>query len=196
MVIRTILWDFGDTLADERWMMRPFPGLPQWPQIYREFSERGALVDMWNKGLASLSDVAGDLGRKMDVPAVRVRAHMEECSRNIRFFLRVGEIVRRRVTPQAIVTVNPDVFSNVVVPFYALRHQFDVIVTSWEEGTLDKAELCEIALSRLGGLHAREECLLIDNKEDCIALWRKRGGRAYHFSDEGIFCSQFEQLIG
>lgn len=85
-----------------------------------------------------------------------------------------------RPRPQAIVTVNSDLFSRFVVPNYALDSTFDEIVTSWEERTLDKAHLCEIALERLGG-HDPAEGLLIDNIEANVEGWRALGGRAYLF---------------
>jgi len=35
MAINLILWDFGDTLADERWMLAPMIGAPDWPTLGR-----------------------------------------------------------------------------------------------------------------------------------------------------------------
>ena len=34
--IKLILWDFGDALADKRWMLAPMVGSPDWPKLYRE----------------------------------------------------------------------------------------------------------------------------------------------------------------
>jgi hypothetical protein len=88
------------------------------------------------------------------------------------------------------VTINCDIFSEVVVPALDLARRFKVIVTSWEEGIEDKAELCDIAMARLG-LANRAECLLIDNCEDNVAAWRARGGSGHHFVGEDAFCEQF-----
>jgi hypothetical protein len=48
--IKLILWDFGDTLADERWMLAPMAGVPDWPNLYRKRVVGGALGLHWNTG--------------------------------------------------------------------------------------------------------------------------------------------------
>jgi FMN phosphatase YigB (HAD superfamily) len=90
--------------------------------------------------------------------------------------------------------VNSDVFSHFVVPTYALDSVFDVIVTSWEEHTLDKARLCEIALERLGGSDPAE-ALLIDNIEQNVDAWRARGGQAYLYESDERFAADVVRLL-
>ena len=100
--------------------------------------------------------------------------HARTCSgaaTTIRFFEHAWAKARSHEMPQAIVTVNPDLFTRFVVPNYALDTVFDTIVTSWQEGTEDKARLCEIALERLGGSDPAE-ALLIDNIEANVDAWR------------------------
>jgi hypothetical protein len=89
------------------------------------------------------------------------------------------------------VTVNPDIFSDIVAPGLGLAERFDVIVTSWEEGTQDKSMLCEVALSRLGLKSDRAAGLLIDNRADNVAAWQALGGAALHFTGEADFCAEF-----
>ena len=36
MTIRHVLWDFGDTLVDQDWMLRPPEAYPNWPQAWVE----------------------------------------------------------------------------------------------------------------------------------------------------------------
>jgi hypothetical protein len=69
----------------------------------------------------------------------------------------------------------------VVVPAYDLGVRFATIVTSWAERTLSKADLCDIAMSRLPGAVDRAACLLIDNRMDNVAEWMARGGAAWLF---------------
>ena len=36
MSIEIILWDFGDTLVDQRWMLKELPGFSGWPKLFRD----------------------------------------------------------------------------------------------------------------------------------------------------------------
>ena len=83
--------------------------------------------------------------------------------------------------PQVLVTVNPPLFSELIVPQYAVFKRFEMIVTSWEERVLDKAELCAVALSRLQVAIAPSAALLIDNMSDNVKQWEQRGGQGYWF---------------
>lgn len=183
MNIQAVLWDFGDTLADERWMLAPLDGAPGWPEAYRQVLDGGDLADRWNTGSATAADVAAEFGRALGIPAGRVLAHMRACCRKVALYPDVMALAARLEAPQAIVTINPDIFSEVVVPACHLRDRFATIVTSWEERTLSKADLCDIAMSRLAGAVDREACLLIDNRMDNVAEWMARGGAAWHFQD-------------
>jgi FMN phosphatase YigB (HAD superfamily) len=120
------------------------------------------------------------------MPVDALMAHVEARSHDIQFFSRAWALARARSLPQAIVTLNADVFTRFVVPAYQLDSVFDVIVTSWEEHTRDKARLCEIAVERLGGTDP-SEALLIDNIEENVDAWRARGGRAYWFRGDAEF---------
>jgi hypothetical protein len=97
--------------------------------------------------------------------------------------------------PQAIVTVNPDIFTNIVVPEYQLDRRVDLIITSWQQGTVDKSTLCGYAIDQLGIAVSLAECLLVDNRADNVLAWRSKGGAAYHFRGENAFCEEFAVVI-
>jgi hypothetical protein len=181
MTLQAVLWDFGDTLADERWMLAPLDGAPGWPQAYRTVLDGGDLADRWNIGSIAASDVAAEFGQAIGVPAQRILQHMHACCRKVSLYGEVMALAERLAVPQAIVTINPDIFSETVVPTYDLSARFAAIVTSWEEQTLSKADLCDIAMTRLPGAVDRKACLLIDNRPDNVAEWRARGGAAWLF---------------
>ncbi len=183
MAIKAILWDFGDTLADERWMQAPLNGVPGWAEAYRGFGAT-ALADEWNIGRATSRDVVQDFAHKLGSSAGAIHDHMEACCRKLTFFPHVMDLVQRSPLPQAIVTINCDIFSSIVVPHYELQSRFPVIVTSWEERSLDKSILCDIAIVRLGLPLTRSECLLIDNKQENLRGWIAQGGAAHHFKGE------------
>jgi FMN phosphatase YigB (HAD superfamily) len=181
MTIQVILWDFGDTLADETWMLASLPGAPDWPAAYGRVLGGGDLADRWNLGLATAATVAGELAAGIGVSRERVLVHMRQCCGDVAFYPDVMKLVAELNLPQAIVTINSDIFSEVVVPTYRLDDQFETIVTSWEEATLSKADLCDIAMSRLAVTVDRRSSLLIDNKLENVLEWRARGGVAWHF---------------
>src|SRR5205085_4662391 len=120
--------------------------------------------------------LAAELGITTDA----VMSHIEARCRDLRFFEHAWAAARARTLPQAIVTLNPDLFTRFVSPNYELDSVFHVIVTSWQEHTRDKARLCEIALERLGG-EDPAAALLIDNIEANVDSWRARGGQTYWF---------------
>jgi FMN phosphatase YigB (HAD superfamily) len=195
MAIKLILWDFGDTLADERWMLAPIVGSSDWPKLYRERVGSAALGLHWNSGAISTREVAAELAGALGVEVGAVIAHMEACSRRVRFFSKVMAFIEECAVPQAIVTVNPDIFTNIVVPEYQLDRRVDLIVTSWQQNTVEKSTLCGYAIDQLGIAVSLAECLLVDNRADNVLAWRSEGGAAYHFRGENAFCEEFAAQI-
>ena len=183
--IQYLLWDFGDTLVDQRWMWPSPDGVPGWTARFQALIDT-ELDERWMRGETTTGEVAAifavDLGTTPDALMV----HIEQLCRNVQFYEHAWIAAQARLRPQAIVTLNADLFSSLIVPNYALDSTFDEIVTSWEEHTLDKAHLCEIALERLGGRDPAH-ALLIDNIEENVDAWRARGGQAYLFRTDAEF---------
>jgi FMN phosphatase YigB (HAD superfamily) len=183
--IRYLLWDFGDTLVDQRWLWPSPEGAPGWTARYQALP--GSDLDTrWNVGEATTEELAAAFALDLGCTPEALMSHMEQRCSEVQFCEHAWAAARAHTRPQAIVTVNSDVFSRFVVPKYALDSVFDVIVTSWEAHTLDKARLCEIALERLGGSDPAE-ALLIDNIEANVEAWRARGGQAYLFVSDDEF---------
>jgi len=134
MDVRAVLWDFGDTLCDERWMLSPMEGVPRWADAWRGVLDRDGLADRWNIGRVTSADVADAVARALQVSPHRVLAHMQECSRHITFHDVVLGLVAKLALPQAIVTVNPDLFTQVVVPTYRLEHSAVKLTHSRRDG--------------------------------------------------------------
>jgi FMN phosphatase YigB (HAD superfamily) len=191
--VRYLLWDFGDTLVDQRWMWPCPDGVPGWTEWYQALGA-GELGERWELGELSTDDLAVTLAAEFGITTDAAMTHMQSCCRAVQFFPHAWGAARARSLPQAIVTLNSDVFSRFVVPAYELGKVFDVIVTSWEEGTRDKADLCQIALERLGGKDPAQ-ALLIDNIEANVDAWRARGGQAYLFVGDEQFASDVVRLL-
>lgn len=177
-----MLWDFGDTLADERFAWE-LPGVEQWSTVWQDF-RRSDLIDGWDRGDATVDDVAVWLGERLDRDPHDVLSDLAAVCQRVELFPGVIDVVRRVRVPQAIVTINPDLFLAHVVPACAFDALFDVIVTSSLVGSLEKADVCDGALERLGVGGQRGTALLIDNIEENVEAWRARGGVGYHFCGE------------
>jgi hypothetical protein len=57
-----LLWDFGDTLVDERWMRRAPAEFPDWADAWNTVMETCA--DDWNIGRACERDVFAEMSRR------------------------------------------------------------------------------------------------------------------------------------
>ncbi|HWD67256.1 MAG TPA: hypothetical protein VG227_04775 [Caulobacteraceae bacterium] len=182
--VRALLWDFGDTLCDETWMLSPMANEPRWAVAYQATLARGGLIERWDLGAATTAEVANSIAAELGMSIESIAQHMNACCRNIRLNRETMMLAEARAAPQAIVTVNCDIFSEVVVPAFDLHRTFSHIVTSWQEGTVDKAELCEIARLRLDPSLPRDACLLLDNRKDNIDAWRAMGGLGHHYRGE------------
>ena len=194
MAIRYVLWDFGDTLVDQDWMLTPPDDYPGWPEAWAE-AARGKLEVDWYVNKLTCEDIARRVSELLGIEMSATMAHIRSCCSNIRFFEETLKTALACPLPRAIVTVNPDVFTRFVVPKYRLAEHFPVIVTSWEEGTVDKATLCARAMERLGGVSAHADTLLIDNNEDAVRDWRLAGGQGYVYRGESQFVFDLETQL-
>ena len=194
-VVECVLWDFGDTLADESWMTKASAQLSNWPNIYKQLIWEGQLGIDWNLGKVQTEEIASHFAVLLSADREHIADHMKRCCEEVKFFDHAIKAVQSCELPQAIVTINPDIFSQQVVPNYRLNKLFEAIVTSCEEKTLDKSDLCDIALQRLGDASDRSGALLIDNRIENVESWRTRGGIAYHFTGNEAFATEPPDLF-
>jgi hypothetical protein len=158
--------------------------------------EEDGLIESWCLDAMTFDDVAARIALRVGTDAASARAAMEAdcarleiCETTMAFARELGRAGRA-----AIVTINPDVFSDHIVPAYALDRDFPVIVTSWEEKTLDKVALCEIALAALGAPDDVASALLVDNDAENVAAFEARGGQGYVFTDDATFAMDLPGL--
>ena len=182
-----LLWDFGDTLCNERFI---WGSGSRWQSFYETFEDND-IMEAWNKGEMNTADFADQTASHFELPPTEIVTHMTKCCKKIEYFEHTYAIFKESRLPQAIVTVNPDIFSNVIVPAYHLDQHCESIVTSWEEGTVDKRVLCATAIDRLSINceidYKNEEALLIDNRQDNIDAWRSIGGAGYLYTTDDQF---------
>ncbi|MGB1253346.1 MAG: hypothetical protein ACPG8W_22225 [Candidatus Promineifilaceae bacterium] len=192
MMIECIIFDFGNTLADEQWMLQSPADLPTWELAYRHgvWNRPMEWGEPWSRGELSAYDIAERMYNVLGVPTNRAYQIMLANCRKLRFFPNVMRYVRNRhqqKLKQAIVTINPDIFSDVVVPHYRLDTQFDVIVNSCDYGTLDKAELSQHVFAHYNNSVGFHNSLLIDNSQTHLDSFAAQGGATYLFTDDATF---------
>ncbi len=183
-----VLWDFGDTLVDQSWLLEPPCDGINWESLFVEHIWNGEWGHRWFIGDLATEDVAQLLATVIDLDSDVILKHMIKRSKSITFFENAFNIAKSLNCPQAIVTVNSDIFSNVIVKEYSLHDYFTEIVTSWQESTIDKCRICDLALERLG-ITERSDALLIDNIKDNVDSWVALGGKGYHFCGDEMLVS-------
>jgi len=192
-VVEALLWDFGDTLVDERWMLDAPTNCPGWPEAWADVMARHA--GDWNVGRMNERDIFRALSERTGLGVGVVEAHAAKCCESVHFHSRTWSMVTERRLPQALVTVNPDLFVERVATHYDLGRYFDVMVVSGVEGTDDKTALCDIALGRLGLKGNRSAGLLIDNRKDLIDAWMRAGGAAYWYRGDDAFAANPPSIL-
>jgi hypothetical protein len=194
MRVECLLWDFGDTLCDELSLWRTSP---EWMEVYRSFDD--GLGAAWSLGALDTRGFVAELAKRMPLTEVEILAHLKRTDL-LEFFPFTYAFFRDRHLPQAIVTVNPAFFSEVIVPGCALDEVTDAIVVSGEERTIDKGELCRRALKRMNLTCGPSRALLIDNKKSNLDAWAGRGGVGYLYTTDSTFrqdvAGGIDNLIG
>jgi FMN phosphatase YigB (HAD superfamily) len=193
LVPDVLLWDFGDTLVDERWMRHCPASCPDWEDAW--VAVMAELADAWNVGTVRSPEVFAALAERTGMSAPDVEAHARNCCQRIAFNATTWRVARERHFPQALVTVNPDLFAEFIVTAFALEDVFDVIVVSYAEHTSNKSELCRAALDRLEFRGDRSRALLIDNRLDLVDAWRDIGGTGYWFQSDEQFAHDVAGLL-
>jgi len=84
---RYLLWDFGDTLADQRWMWPSPAGVPGWTPRYAALADSD-LDARWNLGHTTSEELAAELAADLDCRAEVLLAHMEARCGELQFFER------------------------------------------------------------------------------------------------------------
>ena len=193
--VRCVVWDFGDTLVDERWMQGTPTGCPEWPDAWRAIVSDVPFVDAWHEGRASFDDFVDRMCARTTLAPDAVERHVAQLCSQIMFFPAVMAAVRsaRQRVPQICATVNADLFSRFVVPVYDLDREFDAVVTSWEERSGSKVALTRAGLKRLALSIGLGETLLIDNRADNIEEYCHAGGNGYLFTGEAAFVDAVER---
>ena len=183
---RCIIFDFAFTLCSDHYGSEYVDAIGEFVfgKDCKEWSQP------WMEGRKTSRDIARYLSSKLLVsPEIILNDLTRSCS-NLKFNPSVWDFAlkqRKAGRKTAIVTINADIFSNVVVPAHNLENIFDVIVNSADHGEPRKEVLWQMALDKLDGEYSFGDCLLIDDKANLVQRFRELGGRSYQYTDDDAF---------
>lgn len=193
LMVSVVLVDFGNTLADETFMWHDVGAFGDWRAHYGPVVR--PLAHDWDCGRSTTDELAAAIAASANRSRQDVRAHMALLCSHIAFYSGINTALDRRRARgalQAIVTVNPDLFS-MIVDTYDLASRFDAIVTSWEIGTTDKVAICQAACEEIGC--SPQQSALIDNIAANVEGWIEGGGGGYVFRSDEQFIQDVEARL-
>lgn len=198
--IDAILFDFGGTLVDQVFFRNGSIKISNFPKIMMEkfyepfFSNpnSSSLLGGWIAGELTKNDIAQAISLETNFPKEDVLSAMEENCRNLMVFDKVFEWAKEisKTKKTAVVTINSDIFTDVIVEAYSLNKYFSVIVNSCHYKTMDKNLVCKIALEKLGQVRIERALLIDDSKSNCEEFIQA-GGNSYFFKNEDQFLADF-----
>jgi len=188
--IRCILFDFADTLCSELYFTQLGP---EFQSLATEAIFAGRNKSRWSvpwcRGTLTSKDIAEHLSQLTEINPKRIPASLDEKCSHLEFNPNIWRFAQRQRAQgrhTAIVSINFDVFSRVVVSAHKFDRIFDVVVNSADYGVDDKIVLCAIAFSRLEGC-TFDNSLLIDDQIKNVEAFRKRGGMAHQYTNDDKF---------
>lgn len=189
--IRAVIIDFGFTLSSDYYFRELGP---RYTERITElvFSRDSSISRRWMGGLVTSEDVAEYLSDHLDASAEDIySALVRGCSR-MSFNQAVWDFARDQKAEGrklALVTVNADIFRDVIVPSHGLDEEFDTIVSSsdFKSESPSKRPLWDAAFDALGPEFRYANSLLIEDTRREVELFRKLGGMAYRYRNDSDF---------
>jgi len=194
--IRCVVFDYGDTLSSDHYFKALGPDFDA--LVDREiFSDNTPTwCDPWARGELTAEIVADHLAGLSGLSPEHILEQLAAgCARQAlhQAIWQFAQAQRKLGRKTALVTLNFDIFSRVIVTALGFDRIFDVIVNSAEYRTDDKARMWEIAFSRLDGCDFANS-LLIDDKAKYTERFRARGGMAYQYTGDEDFARWLKEV--
>ena len=196
--VDAVIFDYGFTLSSEYYFNIPHPRIAHWREVIQEsvFSSESVTSD-WMRGRISLREIAKILQNRTGEDLESILAYLRDGCRKLRENHAVVSLawkLKEHAIPIGLVTVNFDVFSDIIVPEHRYDELFDVIVNSCDHGETDKRVLWPMAFAKLGGHIGYSNCLLIEDGEKNPQRFREAGGHAIQYADDATFATDISTL--
>ncbi|MFC1819471.1 hypothetical protein ACFLZG_00090 [Thermodesulfobacteriota bacterium] len=188
--INCVIFDFAFTLCSELYFKEI--GIESESKI-TEFIFRGDNIkkwsDPWMSGELTSKDICKYLSDNLpfssdDIYSALCRgcSHLD-MNQEVYNFAKALAISEKKT---ALVTINADIFSQIVVPQNGFDSIFDIIVNSADEHEIDKGKLLQYSLDLFGSDITFGTSLLIDDSP-IVDWFRAQGGYAYRYTDDDSF---------
>jgi len=186
--IKAVIFDYGLTIGCEYYFNKPHPEITNWSELIQEIAFRDTgFSEKWMKGELRTQDIAEEISNRTSVSCAEIEEFLRIGCQSIKENAEVvafARYLKKNHFPIAMVTVNFDIFNEVIIPFHGYAEVFPVIVNSCDFGTFDKSSLWPIAFSKMNPVVNYDDCLLIEDKESEIDKFIGHGGQAIHYTGE------------
>jgi len=197
--IRAVIFDYGFTISAEYYFNVPHPRIPKWRELIQQYIfEDPGVTRKWMEGRIGLDNIATIIEQETNEQSGSILACLRAGCQRLRenkAVIRFAKTLKAKGIRIGLVTVNFDVFNEVIVPGHKYDDLFDVIVNSCDWGEIDKRNLWPIAFERLGEDINYGNSLLIDDGERETNLFRAAGGLAIRYTDDRAFGNEIKGSI-
>jgi len=195
--VKAVIFDYGLTIGCEYYFNKPHPKIPNWNELIQEVSFKNSeFSDRWMMGEKRTQNIAEILSQRTGVSRFEIEEYLRNGCRSIKENPQVisfARYLRANQFPICMVTVNCDIFNEVIIPSHGYSEVFPVIVNSCDFGTIDKSLLWPVALGRMSPPVNYSDCLLIEDKKSEIEQFIGLGGSAIHYVGDVNFREEIQR---
>jgi hypothetical protein len=189
--IKCVIFDFANTLSSSHYFQTNPPQCPNWRKLFEEhvFSVKEKLTS-WCTGNLSAIEIAKEIQPFSKMPLETMISEMHAGCKNIVFNNEVMQFAKnqhKHNRKTALVTVNIDLFSEIISPFFGFNNLFDVVINSADFKTDDKETLWQTAFNQLKNDISYNNTLLIDDSEKWVSIFLKNNGNAFQYAIDSKF---------
>lgn len=194
--INAVIFDYGLTIGAEYYFnVRP-PDVPDWDRLVQATAfEDKDFNHAWMLGRTDIRELARRLAAKTGMTADAVMEYLRLGCRQVKEFPQVIGLVRQLAgagMPLAMVTVNFDIFDQVVVPWHQYDRLFRSIINSANHDETDKTRLWPLAFRDLGPGIGYHNSLLIEDRLQEVERFRQLGGAAIQFRPDTDLAAELQ----
>lgn len=189
MNYQAVLFDFDGVLCKGKFYEATL--LPEYRKIYdwiqKNIFGNDELVRKWMINQINSADINQLIAENTGIQYETLKELYEESVRKKKLekeIISLAKQLKMSGKKIGIVTNNMDVFTQITIPTHQLDIVFDGIINSADHGLLKKdneGKLFDIALTILG--ENIENSLMIDDSEQTIELYKKKGGHGFIYRD-------------
>lgn len=185
MNYQAVLFDFDGVLCKDRFYKKAL--LPKYTELYNwiqvNIFGNNELIQRWMRGEVNSYKINSLINRSTGFDYELLKKLYEESVRAMKLdteMLDIARSLKASGTKIGIVTDNMDVFTTITVPNHGLDTIFDVTINSADYAALKKEQGGKLFDLGLTKLEAKiEDSLLIDDSEDTVEFYKKKGGQGF-----------------